>query len=471
MATLNKMNTFNCQHDQSISPISYWCTGDSCWEACGMSSRFIEHYMKQIKAIGRIDDCVPHDSQDFGRCVAILNKHPEWLTRLPELKKINTNWKRLITYWDNFMIQYNELPHIKTPNKNYSDYTESDKCKYEYFDYQIKGIQKNFGMLRTYKIDNNVKHKLIENLIVGSHVLQEKNQEDEFDLYPCVIVDIYPNIWCNILKENGKNGGLKHAKSFLQTNQQNENTEHVNDQTETNNQINEQTNEQTNELNPIKLENKIVKIIDSIISEKTVTETDKVTEKPVVTVRWNKFPIEDTPEFRKNELIKKLHTKMEEYVKSDPDTWSTTNFHYCPHYKLYSNNHEDELESEYEMFVADIYPLNVIDDEWRLGMCIISITKSHELHPSKKMVDEHEIEYNGANWVVSSDPVKLYSYYEDGLINCFSSNEEETLSESEIEKIIKGNIIKNNELIEKENKVNSTSNPLKSVGFCRILCN
>lgn len=470
MTTLNKMDRFKCQHNQSIIPISYWCDGDLCWEARGMSSRFIEHYMKKLEAIGRITECMPHDSHDFGRCVDILNKHPEWLARLPELKKINTNWKRLITYWDNFMIQYNELPHIKIPNKNYIDYTESDKCKYEYFNYLIKGIQKNYGMLRTYKIDNNVKHKLIENLIVGSHVLQEKNQEDEFDLYPCVIVDIYPNIWCNILNENGKNSSVKHAKSFLQINQQNESYDNENTK-----KIIEQTNKQTAELNPIKLENKIVKIIDSIISEKTVTEidteTDKVKENPVVTVRWNKFPIEDTPEFRKNELIKKLHIKMEEYIKSDSDTWSTTNFHYCPHYKLYSNNHEKELESEYEMFVADIYPLNVIDDEWRLGMCIISITKSHELHPSKKEVNEHEIEYNGANWVVSSDPVKLYTYYDDGLINCFSSNEEETLSELEIEEIIKCNIIKNNELIKKENKINNSSNPLKSIGFCNITCN
>ena len=334
--------------------------------------------MKKMKANDFFSGFVPNDTLDFGRCIDLLNKHPEWIKRLSEMKQLKRkNWDRLIAYWDKFTVLYNDLPHIKNPNISYKDSYKIDPYKYDYFDNLIQGIQVDNGILKTYKIPDSINHVLIEHLVIGSLVLQERNQEDEYDLYPSFICDIFPDISCALYDSDGKCNGSKIARG---------------------------------------------------LKPQIECEIIKDTSKPI-----------------KNKLIKKIYDKMENYILKDPKTWRTCSFHYCPHYKLFDNLILADNESTtYEMFVADIYPLDPnINTEWKLGMCLISISKNHVLHPSNKLKDVLEIEYNGVKWVVSADPFKLYTYYEDGLINCFSSDVEETISSEDSEKIININISNN----------------------------
>lgn len=450
------MSCFDCSHGKNSEPISYWCN-KNCWEAKGMSSRFIEQYMKGIKAVGRLSDCFPLDFQDFERCIDILNKYPEWIPRLTEFYRLKgfTNWKRLVRSWDMFVMLYNDLPL----NKPYKLFTERDKQKIKYFSYLLQGITTDHGLLLNYKLKINDNESFIFKLenyfVVGSLVLQEKNQDDEYDLYTCFVIDVFPeNMSCEKYNESGKIIGTVTANSYLPQNIKNniENTDDFETTTET----------LTN------LENKFVKIIDDEIKSEVIADP------PKCTFRFKRYPDVDTPYFRSQELVKKLHTKMTNYIAMNSSTWQTTNYHFCPHYKIYANSETDEntTDDQFEMFYADVFPLVETAECWKLGACIISITNKHKLHPLNKN-NEFEVIYNNEKWIISSAPIKLYTYYEEGLINAVGDEQPESITDKEIEFAIKKNIIENIKLEKREKDINenTSKNPVQKVGILNITCN
>jgi hypothetical protein len=444
------MNILNCKHGEDGSPISYWCNG-SCWEAKGSSSRFIEHYMKGIKAVGRFGQSMPIDSQDFGRCVDILKLHPEWIPRLPEMAylKEHKNWSRLVKHWNTFMMLYDDLPH----EKSYKLYTRRDRQKFSYFSHLLQGITTDHGLLLTHKLRCNsdiFDFKLNGYLVVGSLVLQEKNQDDEYDLYTSMILDVFPEIFCKAYRENGQWKGSHSTSSYLPRNIEDEPEKTLEEPVKTSTDV----------------ENEVVKVIDEEIKGTVPNNPSKCT------ISYPRKPVEITEHFIKQEIINKLHNKMDDYIKQDPDTWQTTNYHYCPHYTLYANGEtpDNTTEESFKMYYADVYPLEETPGRWKLGTCIISITDQHKLHPLNKNEDEFEVIFNDEKWVVSGAPVKLYTYYDEGIVNCSGDEEPEVMSSEELEKIIEKNKLENIrlELEEKRINDNSTRNPVQNFGFVSI---
>jgi archaellum component FlaC len=543
------LSSMTCSHGLSGQPISYFCRS-GCWEAKGKSSKFIEHYMKGIHAVGRFDDCMPYDVPDFERCVDILNIHPEWVPRLPEMKRLKCHgsgdWKRLIGHWDMFMALFNELPHIKKPNVSHTNYSDRERQQYEYFNYLLQGITHGHGLLKKYKLRCNhelFNFRLKEHLVVGSHVLQEKNQDDEFDLYPSILMDNFPTVSCGYFDTKGKQSGWKTARSYLPKfspqeevlndeslplapkitdieakivdimqseisnitqseiqvdepiEQVNEPIEQVDEPIEQVNEPIEQVDEPIEQVNePIEQVDEPIEQVDEPIEQvnKTVEQVNETVEsviEPVIetiepkkehkcTISFPRKPVVDTLELRKNELSKKLLNQMEEYVKQNPDIWLSTNFHYCPHYVLYANDESLENEVSFDMFTVDVYPLDedCTNDNWKLGMCIVSISTAHQLHPKNKSTDNESLDiiFNGEKWVISSDPVRMYTFYEDGLINCGSEEfyPPTTISDEEITNIIEENIKENAKLEQRENEINNNQNktPLQSIGIISISC-
>ena len=384
------LSRFVCHHDPENHPLSYFCD-KNCWTSTGLSSRYIEAFMKKINAVGRIKDAFPSDYNDFGRCVNLLNFYPEWKPRLNEMKICSLNWNRLISKWNTFQALYYDLLCIK-----YFDPLNNNKNnkKYAYFNYLINGLSVDGGLLLTYHfkcLTNIINFKLKEYLVVGSLVLQPHNQEDEYDIYPVLVVDIYPKIMCNIFNKNGETNECKKAFSYL-----------------------------------------------PISDESTLSENN----------------LKNNFEFMlKNKLIKKINNQMNEDIIKKPITWRSSNFHYCPHYILYADGENTNDEKSFEMFVANVYPIINTNDEWKLGMCFISISLNHPLHPSNKQLQSNNLKssndedigedideypekiFNGEKWVIGNVPIKLYTYYNEGLINCTNFDEPTTLSTEEIEKI------------------------------------
>lgn len=95
-------------------------------------------------------------------------------------------------HWDEFTRLHNDLPHVKYPNLKWKDYSEYERQQYVYFDHLLQGIQVDYGLLKTYTFTDNLNPK--EYFVVGSLVKQDKNQDDEYDLYPCAIFDVFPDI-------------------------------------------------------------------------------------------------------------------------------------------------------------------------------------------------------------------------------------------------------------------------------------
>ncbi|AYV86806.1 MAG: hypothetical protein Sylvanvirus10_3 [Sylvanvirus sp.] len=84
-----------CIHE---SPFSLWCDERKCFEAEGLSSRFIEAHMKNMKVFDlRVFE--PVDAEDFSKNYVLLKNHPEWIGRLQELQSKSTYWRLLIDNW------------------------------------------------------------------------------------------------------------------------------------------------------------------------------------------------------------------------------------------------------------------------------------------------------------------------------------------------------------------------------------
>jgi hypothetical protein len=70
-----------------------WASGDDT----GVSSKAI---LKVMTGQTISDDyCHPHDSQDLGRCVRLLDIIPEWRPRIGEMSNVSDEWAALSAVW------------------------------------------------------------------------------------------------------------------------------------------------------------------------------------------------------------------------------------------------------------------------------------------------------------------------------------------------------------------------------------
>ena len=113
---------------------------------------------------------------------------------------------------------------------------------------------------------------------------------------------------------------------------------------------------------------------------------------------------DETCKFIQNEEIKIVHSKMEEYAKTND--FYTSYYDYIDHYLLPYNNEEINKD---EIYYAMIY----LYDEL-IGSFLISLPSSHPLHPSNKC--DYEIEFDNVKWVVSS-MIEFNKFYDEGVIN------------------------------------------------------
>lgn len=74
-------------------------TGDT-----GTSSKAILATMMGNPPKGRF--CYPHDNQDLGRCIGLLDAVPEFRERLAEMKAIGPEWAALVDRWAELEAMY-----------------------------------------------------------------------------------------------------------------------------------------------------------------------------------------------------------------------------------------------------------------------------------------------------------------------------------------------------------------------------
>jgi hypothetical protein len=89
-----------------------WIAGDDT----GTSSKTIWAVMMGVAdpECNRYD--VPYDPADFGRCVRLLNRVPEWRGRLGEVAAIFPRWQPLVDAWEELETLYEEeFPTGKAP--------------------------------------------------------------------------------------------------------------------------------------------------------------------------------------------------------------------------------------------------------------------------------------------------------------------------------------------------------------------
>lgn len=48
----------------------------------------------------------PHDPADLGRCIRLLERHPEWVPRLAEMAVHGPVWEALVARWDELVASY-----------------------------------------------------------------------------------------------------------------------------------------------------------------------------------------------------------------------------------------------------------------------------------------------------------------------------------------------------------------------------
>lgn len=78
-----------------------WIVGDDT----GASSKAIWAVMVGVKAARR---SAPSDPSDFGRCYRLLKLVPEWHARIGEMAAVGSDWRALVTRWDDLTELYEE---------------------------------------------------------------------------------------------------------------------------------------------------------------------------------------------------------------------------------------------------------------------------------------------------------------------------------------------------------------------------
>ena len=53
-----------------------------------------------------LDNAVPYDAGDFGRCYRLLKNFPDWRQRLPEVAATYPNWRPMVAAWDELTAMY-----------------------------------------------------------------------------------------------------------------------------------------------------------------------------------------------------------------------------------------------------------------------------------------------------------------------------------------------------------------------------
>lgn len=66
----------------------------------GLSSEAIWGHMMGGTEIRYESWCHPHDPDDLGRCLRLLEKIPEWKPRVPEMAARSEAWAALVPEWD-----------------------------------------------------------------------------------------------------------------------------------------------------------------------------------------------------------------------------------------------------------------------------------------------------------------------------------------------------------------------------------
>lgn len=104
-----------CTHDPAVGGKLLLCNEPGCWEATGLSSRLIEATMLNVgarslrfsgKPVGTQCMAIPHDAEDFGRCVELLDAHPDWRPQLDKMKRQGFVWSRLVSCWPELEARY-----------------------------------------------------------------------------------------------------------------------------------------------------------------------------------------------------------------------------------------------------------------------------------------------------------------------------------------------------------------------------
>lgn len=84
------------------SAIDAWISGCDT----GISSKTIFFVMTGKPFTGSFRPDVPHDPDDFGRCYRLLQKIPEWKTRMAEVSGKYPEWAGLVEHWDELTEMY-----------------------------------------------------------------------------------------------------------------------------------------------------------------------------------------------------------------------------------------------------------------------------------------------------------------------------------------------------------------------------
>jgi hypothetical protein len=117
-------------------------------------------------------------------------------------------------------------------------------------------------------------------------------------------------------------------------------------------------------------------------------------------------------------LIKTILKALDTRVQLDSEIWYTYDFDYCPH--IISTS---ELTDPSIMYFAQVFNLG---GEQEIGYCLISFESTHPLDPSgyaNPTKLDKKILYQGYNWIISPQPVKLNTLYISyGLLNAYEDD-------------------------------------------------
>ncbi len=78
---------------QDSSGSIYFEVNHGCTEGEGASSKAIRDFMLGSRSY---NPAYPEDAADFGRCLRLLNNHPDWTKRMPEMAQCSRVWADLV---------------------------------------------------------------------------------------------------------------------------------------------------------------------------------------------------------------------------------------------------------------------------------------------------------------------------------------------------------------------------------------
>ncbi len=197
----------HCDHKTQF----LWCN-DGCWEARGLSSREIESHMLGLKkSIPYLKHWTPVDASDFGRCVKLLNSHPEWKERLGEMTAYGYTWIKLVNNWVNLEIQYNQIPIVLNPSIKAlppdNPLSILNKIALDEFYQELKSLTELNGIIKPYITSDSVK---TSELYIGSLVPHPEVEEEVMGLDPFVVFDVEPYVMVPVYKKDSREPTSNH---------------------------------------------------------------------------------------------------------------------------------------------------------------------------------------------------------------------------------------------------------------------